>query len=200
MYSWEEDLLVSMRKQQKTVVKFKQELERIFLHSSGGLTQLRVRIKPASIFFIYKIEWKIIPLFGANYKKAMEKKYNKNDLASLDLVNTEFKKIKKNINNAFAAFEEIIDGCDYKIILTKLKELKVNNYEVKQESPIIKKSEEILSCSSNSFKLFRSEKPVTEIAKIRGLANHTIELHLTDFIKTGELSVFDIIKVNVLCY
>ena len=70
---------------------------------------------------------------------------------------------------------------------------------MEQLSPIIEKIKKASPSSSNSFKLFTSGKSVAEIAKIRSLASHTIESHLTDFIKTGVLSVFDIMsteKVN----
>lgn len=198
-FRWEEDLLLSLRKQQEIGIKFKQQLENIFLHSSDGLTLLRDRIKSASTYFINEIDWKIIPLFDANFKKSKESKYNKNYLISLDLINKGFKDLKNRLNNALAISNEIVEGCDYKIILSKLKELKMNSYEVEPGSLINKKHGKISPSSSNSFKLFRNGKSVTEIAKIRGLANHTIESHLTDFIKTGELSVFDIMpteKVN----
>ena len=93
-FLWEEDLLLSLRKQHETLIKFKQQLENLFLHSSVGLTQLRNRIKSASTYFINEIDWKIIPLFDANFKKAKGSKYNKSYLISLDLINKGFENLR----------------------------------------------------------------------------------------------------------
>lgn len=198
-FRWEEEISLSLIKQQETVFKFRQQLENLFLHPSGSLTQLGDRIKSAVTYFINEIDWKIIPFFDTNLKKVKESKYNKNYLASLDLINKEFKNLKKSLNNALTISNESVDGYDYKIILSKLKGLKTNSNEVEHDSQMIEKNKKISPSSSNSFKLFTSGKSVAEIAKIRGLASYTIESHLTDFIKTGELSVFDVMsteKVN----
>jgi GTPase SAR1 family protein len=47
---------------------------------------------------------------------------------------------------------------------------------------------EKLPSNHQSFELFKSGKSISEIAKERGLANSTIEGHLLDFIREGELS------------
>jgi uncharacterized protein YpbB len=52
-----------------------------------------------------------------------------------------------------------------------------------------------------SLQLFQSGKTIAEIAKERNFAVSTIEGHLTEFVKTGEVAVTDIVpqeKINVI--
>lgn len=47
-----------------------------------------------------------------------------------------------------------------------------------------------------SFDLYKSGKTIQEIAKERGFAISTIETHLTHYIGTGEIDIFDVIDKN----
>ncbi|PHR71935.1 MAG: helicase [Lutibacter sp.] len=53
-----------------------------------------------------------------------------------------------------------------------------------------------ISTKQHSLNLFKSGKPVEEIAKERGLVESTIEGHLMHFIPTGEIKTTDIISVK----
>ncbi|MEQ8533198.1 MAG: helix-turn-helix domain-containing protein, partial [Imperialibacter sp.] len=47
-----------------------------------------------------------------------------------------------------------------------------------------------------SMDLFKKGKSIADLAEEGGLAVGTIEVHLIDFIKTGELSIFDLVPVE----
>ncbi len=79
----------------------------------------------------------------------------------------------------------------------------VANYDVEpkekeKKKKVSKPKKEVGSSALASLELFKSGKSVTEIAKERGFVQGTIESHLSQFIKTGEIKIEQLIEKNKL--
>ncbi len=89
--------------------------------------------------------------------------------------------------------------CDKHNIETNM-ELKAASPKRQRKESKVKKEEKIPS-PAMSLQLYKAGKSVVDIAKERNLAASTIEGHLTDFIKTGELQVVSFVngeKLNTI--
>lgn len=68
-------------------------------------------------------------------------------------------------------------------------ELKATNPKRKRKEPTAEKADKKIPSAAISMQLFKEGKDIVAIAKERNLAASTVEGHLTEFIKTGELKV-----------
>ena len=74
-------------------------------------------------------------------------------------------------------------------------EAKAANPKRQRKEPSTPKAEKVSSFSV-SLQYYKEGKTVEEIAKLRNLANSTIEGHLADAVKHGEISVFKLVSEN----
>lgn len=91
------------------------------------------------------------------------------------------------------------DYCDRHHLETNI-ELKASSPKRQRKEPGVKKEEKIPSAVI-SLQLFKQGKNTHDIAKERNLAVSTIEGHLTNFLKTGEIGIdhfADAVTVNII--
>lgn len=193
---WEAELSIAIDKQQETVIKFSLQLRTLLSQASDGFNQFIIRVKDATSYFTDVIGKKIFPLLEINHKKAKDKKYHKGYIISLEVLIKELEIKNLELINA-VAISELMTEKDNKTVIERLNGLKTlhairNSKEEKKTIKIKKKS----SSSISTLKLFKDGISVNQIAYLRDLAVNTIEVHLADFIKTGELSIYELIPTD----
>ncbi len=71
----------------------------------------------------------------------------------------------------------------------------VNEHDIEVEEVAIKKAKNQVGSSKHlTLEMFKKGKTIEEIAKERGLVKGTIETHLIQFMKTGEITALDLIS------
>lgn len=198
-FHWEEEICLAFQHQQKTAAKFGEHLEIIFYLTPSRLPKLKERINAAAAYFINQIDWTFIPMFDANLSKAKQNKFHKGYLHSLLLINKSFTEFKTGLNNILTLSSGWQEGVDYLSILDQLNAFNVSAIASERPELVSVIGKKVTSPSSRAtFKLFSAGKSVAEIAKERKLAAHTIEAHLLEFIKSGELSIFDVMSAEII--
>ena len=119
-----------------------------------------------------------------------------NILSVLDTIIDELK-VKKNVKGFVKATESV-----HKTFLTKLHEIEgfrfLDERLYQEESHYTRQYNESssnkLDTKEVSLMMYKSDKTIDEIAKLRDLTTTTIEGHLAHFIQLGKLSVYDFIE------
>ena len=176
-------LIERTREQRAIADKFIAQLNTILqeIVMNKDTTQLKSRVKKGVDYFVKSLFEEIVkPL--SQYIKTLETK----------------SKLKKYIT----LIQLIESRCWQKI--NELQDCSLNDEMIcEQEDKLSKTTEPVKikkvekgGSSKESLAYFVSGKTIEEIAKIRGMANSTIEGHLVGFVKTGELEVARFLSIE----
>jgi nucleoside-triphosphatase THEP1 len=176
--------------------KFVGQLQRLFTIKTGNdFLAIHDRLIAAEAYFSTEIK-KVLDGIDETIKLLNTKKKVKKKVKDLQMVKTFFINHLDQIKRSQKIVQSIIEETD---MLQALKpDKKIPLPTAREEKEIIKKEKqekkEKGATQKISFDLFKTGKTVEEIAIERGMAITTIEGHLSSFITTGELSVYEFIS------
>ncbi len=194
---WAAELLETILAQQETAGKFNRQLEQLLLTAeSDNYVQLHQRVEAAVTYFSGLLHESInrIKSHIAAYKiKQRSKKYLK------ELRETELLLNRKliQLQQSQALAEGLMKGVDTAVLLQQVetqKKIQTGNIatEAAAAAPKAPKGE----TRRISLAMFREGISIAEIAARRGFVVSTIEGHLADFIKTGEVQVEEVVTAE----
>ena len=200
-----EVLQTVLPKMQAEVVEVSQKFQRQYgaLMQQSGLSfaqdeKLQERLKAAMGYFDTKLHELLDPVVARTKVVINNKQVTKQYNNALDAFMLSYK-LKVGI---FARLKDkgfsIRDflGAKAKAVLDEVeideKEVKVRKKKVKEEKP----KKEKVDTRGLTFKMFREGKTIKEIAAERSLTVGTVENHLAQFVKTGELEVGEVVSTQ----
>ncbi|MBO4430574.1 MAG: helix-turn-helix domain-containing protein [Bacteroidaceae bacterium] len=200
-----EVLQTVLPKMQAEVVEVSQKFQRQYgaLMQQSGLSfaqdeKLQERLKAAMGYFDTKLHELLDPVVARTKVVINNKQVTKQYNNALDAFMLSYK-LKVGI---FARLKDkgfsIRDflGAKAKAVLDEVeideKEVKVRKKKVKEEKP----KKEKVDTKGLTFKMFREGKTIKEIAAERSLTVGTVENHLAQFVKTGELEVGEVVSTQ----
>jgi nucleoside-triphosphatase THEP1 len=176
--------------EQKMVAdKFHAELNRILAQGENGYPKLQERVAAACKYFSKQLK-DIHDGIEQHLVKVGSKSKTKKYLKTIRVLQVALNELEGRMKSAVLLAEGMNTGLDSHTLIKKFDEARntpviVPVVEVKKA---VKGGSQLLS-----LQMFREGISIKDIALERGLAAGTIEGHLAQFIKTGELSVFDFI-------
>ncbi|MEP6674843.1 MAG: helix-turn-helix domain-containing protein [Ferruginibacter sp.] len=193
---WAKKLMESIGQQKMVAQKFDRQLEQILQSGNGDYTQLEERVKAAVDYFIRPLDESIkaVNYHLKEYKpKQRTKKYIK-ELADLLLL---LERKKQQLQQSLVIAEGLLEKADPGELLQKIHDSKNKNAEKENALAIAAKPKKG-ETKKISLEMFREGKRIDEIAKLRGMVMVTIEGHLAEFIKTGEIEILDLLSKEKL--
>lgn len=190
-------LLEKVSAQQETAARFLQQLESLQRTAhEDNYQQLSQRIQAASNYFLKTLQEDLLILIVAQLVKKIKrtKKYTR-DLQALQFaVERKIQQLKQ----AVTLGQGLQQGTDSLALLDLLDDQRKNlrkELEEKAEDAQAKtKKPEKGETFRVTLEMFRQGKSIAEIAKEREMVLSTIESHLSRFISSGEVSVYDIVQ------
>lgn len=175
--------------------KFVGQLQRLFLTKvENDYSEINERLLSAGTYFSAEIK-KILDGIDETIALLYTKKRVKKKIKDLQIVKTFFVHHLEHIHQSQRIVQSIMDGTDMLEVLKPQQRLSEPTIQEIREGIKKEKQEkkEKGATQKISFDLFKEGKSVEEIAIERGMAITTIEGHLSHFITTGELSVYDFV-------
>ena len=200
-----EVLQAVLPKMDAEVVEVSQKFQRQYgaLMQQSGLSfaqdeKLQERLKAAMGYFDTKLHELLDPVVARTKvvinNKQVTKQYN-NALDSFMLSYKLKVGIFSRLKDKGFSIRDFL-GAKAKAVLDEVeideKELKVRKKKVKEEKP----KKEKVDTKGLTFKMFREGKTIKEIAAERSLTVGTVENHLAQFVKTGELEVSEVVSTQ----
>ncbi len=174
-----------VKKQQEVAEKFVLELDSLFNEMAFNQEKgkMKIRLQKALAYFITHLYDEVIIPFE-KYKSQFDGVARIKKYASLleDTENSFWQKIMQLQEASF-------DGA-------KLLETEMVFRKISKEPKAKTKKKEKGDSAKESFAYFSSGKTVEEITRIRHLAASTIESHLAEFVRTGELDVRQFVSLD----
>jgi hypothetical protein len=181
------NMLTKSKKQQEVAEKFAAELEKRFAASTINQVWLNEKVTGAKKYFASKIkEELIVPLNGLQAQlkgKTKVRKYSKevNELEGF---------LWKKLSN--------IERVTFGDLSFEVEKTARGNSAAENPVAARKKKAEKGSSKNESLEFYKQGMKVPEIAKQRDMAVTTIETHLSEFVQSGEVNVFDFVSKNEL--
>ena len=193
---WTKKLVGEVVQQKDIAQKFDRQLEQILTLGNDDYSAVYDRVKAAVDYFIKPLSENIksVNYHLKEYKpKQRTKKYIK-DLADLLLL---MERKKQQLQQSLLIAEGLVDQTDTSELLQKLHDSK--NKSAKREVAVaIAAKPKRGETKMISLEMFREGKLIDDIAAIRGMVKATIEGHLADFIKTGEVQILQLLPQEKL--
>jgi len=189
--AWAKHMLDKVEEDVLVAEKFGKQLSTLLLSAKeDGYGPLQQRIVAAGNYFFKEVDLLVNAVEKRkteSRKTARAKKYAK-ELAGLE--RTLLLK-KEQLKQAVRMSEGLVKGLDVNDLFDLINPVSpaVEKGKKEEAAPKVKKGE----TRRLSLALFRENKTVTEIARLRGLALTTIENHLTSFIVTGEVDIHELV-------
>ncbi len=186
--AWAHNLLGRLTAQQEVALKFNRQLEYLLTTApQDGYVQLHQRVCAAVAYFektLNEATEELKKHIAAFKIKQRVKKYLK-ELGDISIV---LKRKKLHLEQSIAIAEGLKKGIDTEVLLQQVEEQKKAGSII--EAPI-EASAKLPKGETKriSLAMFGQGETVADIAKARGMAFSTIEGHLAEFIKTGEIKV-----------
>lgn len=194
---WAQNLLLQIQSLTEVSEKFNKQLTFMLSEAETiGYAQLHERVSAASAYFNPSLDQMMLSLRKHTDEIKVKKKVKKylKDLQHLEL---DITRKKQRIDQAVLLSEGLMNGLQLTDLLLQT-EIKKNPEDtaghINLENNVAAAKPQKGETHRMSLDLFRKGNPVTEIAKIRGLATSTIEGHLIYFIPTGEIKITDIVS------
>ncbi|HXH98986.1 MAG TPA: helix-turn-helix domain-containing protein [Sphingobacteriaceae bacterium] len=188
-------------KLEEVAAKFRPRLDLLLNSEKQDYNQLFERINAACTYFTKEMDEALILPLKQHIREVRGKKQVKKYLKALRILEHEFEQKTNLLKQAFSLAEGLMKGNDNATLLKVLEQDKKLTRSADDDAGTIKEKQERGSSQRYSLQLFKEGKKISEIAADRCYAQTTIEGHLAQFVKTGELSVFDLIakdKVDVI--
>lgn len=179
--------------QRTTARKFVRQLINIFHKDDMGF--LADRTAKAVAYFEEQLEKPVQLELNAHEAKVIGKKNTKSYLKNLLLIKVKVTTKLEQLERAGLLASGLANGAASEELLLAATEHKLEEREklvkmVAENKP----TQQVKGASQRmSFEMFQDGKTVGEIAAERDLAIGTIEGHLAQFVKSGELSVFEVV-------
>lgn len=198
-----EVLQTVLPKMQAEVVEVSQKFQRQYgaLMQQSGLSfaqdeKLQERLKAAMGYFDTKLHELLDPVVARTKVVINNKQVTKQYNNALDAFMLSYKLkvgIFARLNDKGFSIRDFL-GAKAKAVLDEVeideKEVKVRKKKMKEEKP----KKEKVDTRGLTFKMFREGKTIKEIAAERSLTVGTVENHLAQFVKTGELEVGEVVS------
>lgn len=184
---WSVALLHKVDAAERTADKFTHQLRHLVATANGDYTQLQERVKAAIGYFRKQIDDDLLVSLRKHYEEVKVKKNVRTYVRALEILRHNFFRKKRQLEQSEVLVNGLIERLSVAEILAKV-ELVVQaiekwNDEEDTKAPVKEDSKTI------SLQMHQEGKLIDEIAEIRGLSRGTIEGHLLQFIKTGEIDV-----------
>lgn len=200
--NWADQLLTELEVLKGPADKFIIQLRNLFV-SGEELKVILERLKAAKDYFVPLLS-KILTANTAHLEAVKKESKVKGYLEELIEIDCLIFKQTKLISKAEAVLRNAIDNQELSAEncvdheLKQLREVQASTpKKVKEKKPKGTKKPKGGS-ARESFEMFKAGKTPFEIAKERGMVLSTIESHLADYIKGGDLKIEDVVKKEVL--
>ena len=189
---WQHEL----NSQRVTAGKFARQLLGIF--SEGDYKRLSERMTKAVAYFDSALTEKLIDAIQNHVKEAKTKKNVKTYLKHLMLLQVKITTKQDQLQQALLIASGLANGAESTDLLLAVDQHKQESKEKLEEVVVLHKPKKREKGESQriSLQMFQSGKSVFDIATEREMAYGTIESHLVGFIATGEISIFDLVKMQ----
>lgn len=194
-------LLDAAIKLEEVAAKFRPRLDLLLNSQKQDYNQLYDRIKAAYSYFTKEMDETMIRPLKQHMAEVRGRKQVKKYVKALGVLDQGSEQKISQLKQAFSLAEGLMKGHDHEMLLKVLEQNRKSIRPEGTELPEKTEKQERGSSQRYSLKLFREGKKISEIAADRGYAQTTIEGHLARFVKTGELSVFDLVskdKVDII--
>jgi DNA-binding NarL/FixJ family response regulator len=189
-------LLLKTLEHREVAEKFLSQLKSILPQAEvDGYAQLNERMTAAHAYFVKKMNEDLLEPLQAHVQATMKKQRVKKYLKELHELQVQLLARQQMIVQAMLLTKGLSEGIDSSQVLQQADKHRREVTEKLPPPPRLPKAKAGDS-KQMSMDLFKKGKSVADIAAERGLAVGTIEVHLIDFIKTGELSVFDLVPAE----
>ncbi len=194
---WAKGLLDKLTAQQDVAIKFNRQLEQLLTAApQDGYAPLHQRVCAAAAYFGKPLDESIREVknqVDAFKIKQRVKKYLK-DLSDISIL---LRRKKLQLEQSVAIAEGLMKGIDTEVLLQQVEDQKKAGTII--EAPVevsakLPKGE----TKRISLAMFASGETIANIAKARGFVVSTIEGHLAEFIKTGEVKIEDLVPEPVI--
>ncbi|MEL6558618.1 MAG: helix-turn-helix domain-containing protein [Bacteroidota bacterium] len=189
---WEHEL----NSQRATASKFARQLLGIF--EAGDYKLLQERMTKAVAYFKTALTEKLIDAIQDHVKEAKTKKNVKTYLKHLMLLHLKITTKEDQLQQALLIASGLANGAESTDLLEAVDQHKQESKEKLEEVVASHKPKKREKGESQrmSLQMFQAGKTVFDIATEREMAYGTIESHLAGFIATGEISIFDLVKMQ----
>jgi hypothetical protein len=193
--AWAKSLLDRLVAQQDVALKFNRQLEQLLTTApQDGYVQLHQRVCAAVAYFdktLSESTEEVKKHIAAFKIKKRVKKY----LEELGSISILLRRKKLHLEQSIAIAEGLMKGIDTDVLLQQVEEQKKAGTII--EAPIettakLPKGE----TKRISLGMFTKGDSITAIAKARGFVVSTIEGHLSEFIKTGEVKIEQLLSAE----
>lgn len=160
--------------------------------SSDGFRQLHERLTAAHNYFQKRMEEEVLAPLEAHIAAMMKKQRVKKYVQELHALQVQLLSRKQMIDQALLLTRGLSEGKRSDEVLQQV-DLRTREATEKLPPPPRLPKARAGDSRQMSLDLFKKGKSIAAIAKERGLAAGTVESHLAEFVKTGELSVFEMV-------
>lgn len=182
--TWVDVLIAKAREQQSVASKFMPQLRHILNNHPIDEDLLNERVTKAKQYFTKALNDDLITCIEEIYSLLKGKQKTKQYLKKLQ-------EIEQAVWSKIKEVEKITFG-DMHFEITP----------IQHAAPIVEeeslKKPEKGSSQRTTLELYKEGKTIDEIAQQRGMAASTIESHLSEYIATGEVNVFDFVNEELL--
>ena len=185
---WAKDLLDNLSAQQEVAIKFNRQLEQLLTTApQDGYTQLHQRVTAAVAYFSKTLE-ESSEAVKKHIKAFKIKQRVKKYLRELSDIAILLRRKKLHMEQSVAIAGGLMKGIDTEVLLKQVEDQKKAGAII--EAPELTKAKAPKGETKRiSLAMFGQGETIADIAKARGMAFSTIEGHLAEFIKTGEVKV-----------
>jgi lambda repressor-like predicted transcriptional regulator len=171
--------------QQNYALKFQTELKQLLAKVQTDKESLVNRTHKAVHYFTTQIAEHILHPFQEHIK----------ELATAAKVRQYITALKRYELEMWAVLCKI-NQSSYDDVLFNQSKANIEKYNPEAYVPVRQKKEDTIPTADISFNLFREGKTIREIATERGLADSTIEGHLAQKVRTGEVQINELVPVE----
>ncbi|MDP4250408.1 MAG: helix-turn-helix domain-containing protein [Bacteroidota bacterium] len=193
---WAKHILAKVEEEGLVCAKFGKQLTALMVSAKeDGYQSLQPRIEAACHYFLKVIDLLLNAVAGRKTKAKntiKAKKYTK-ELNGLE--RTLLSK-KDQLNQSLRMGEGLVKGLEVNSLfeMTKPTRPAVEEKTTAEKTPKLKKGE----TQRISLAMFKENKTIPEIAKLRSLSAYTVENHIVSFIGTGEINVHELVAEEKL--
>ncbi|MEP7257316.1 MAG: helix-turn-helix domain-containing protein [Flavitalea sp.] len=200
---WARDLLADTLQLQEVAAKFRRQLDQLLaIAGAEDFTLLHNRTAAAAKYFkeaLVKITGSTAAHTNVYAPRQRVKKY----IAELDQLSRLLMNKDQEFTQAVQIAEILMNGGDMSPFFADLQKNTAGSAssEENNSSAPNPAKEKKGTTKRISLNLFNEGKTITEIAEVRGLAASTVESHLASFLKTGEISIQQLVseeKINAI--
>lgn len=190
---WSKTMFKSLHHFEDVAIKFRSELEALLSTTTSDYKALNARVAKAAQWFLDGLQRSLLDPLAAHYKEFEVKPRTKRYLVELSALGARVQRKEHELKAAAAITSGLAEGVDIDLVMEKegmLPPLKPIFKDPPKSTAEVKGGNSALA----SLTMFQEGKSIPEIAETRSLAPSTIESHLAAFVRTGELSIDQLVS------